>query len=66
MNRLGTKHPFGLALWAPLAGLVFGVGLLVVPPPLGAAPPGPARPNVLIIHVDQLRFDCLARAATAT
>lgn len=24
-----------------------------------AAPPAPARPNVLVVHVDQLRFDCL-------
>jgi arylsulfatase A-like enzyme len=60
MNRSGTKHPLkpvSRALLVP--ALVLAVGLLIVPRSLAAAPPGPGRPNVLILHVDQLRFDCL-------
>jgi arylsulfatase len=40
-----------------LWGLALGV--LAVAPALTAAPPDAERPNVLILHVDQLRFDCL-------
>jgi arylsulfatase A-like enzyme len=38
---------------------MLAVGLLSVPRLLGAAQQSPGRPNVLILHVDQLRFDCL-------
>ena len=39
--------------------LVLTLGLLTLTSVLDAAPPGSVRPNVLILHVDQLRFDCL-------
>ncbi len=42
-----------------VASLLLAVGLLAVAQPLWAARQSPARPNVLIVHVDQLRFDCL-------
>ena len=38
--------------------LILGV-VLAAPPSLWAASPIVDRPNVLILHVDQLRFDCL-------
>ena len=39
--------------------LIPAVVLLAGQPSLWAASQVPARPNVLILHVDQLRFDCL-------
>lgn len=41
------------------SSLVLTLCLLPVPRTPGAEPHGSNRPNVLILHVDQLRFDCL-------
>ena len=39
--------------------VALALGVLATAPTLDAAPPDAGRPNVLVLHVDQLRFDCL-------
>ena len=42
------------------------LGVLAVASACGATPSDSGRPNVLVLHVDQLRIDCLAPTATPT
>jgi arylsulfatase A-like enzyme len=42
-----------------VSSLILTLGLWTAPRILWAAPSAAERPNVLILHVDQLRFDCL-------
>ncbi|MCY2994441.1 MAG: sulfatase-like hydrolase/transferase [Planctomycetota bacterium] len=39
--------------------VVLVLGVLAAVPARGAAPSDSGRPNVLVLHVDQLRIDCL-------
>ena len=39
--------------------VVLALGVLAVASARGAAPSDSGRPNVLVLHVDQLRIDCL-------